>query len=86
MTFDGVLRLTMAIGMALVSVACGLDGVRGTVLSVDENRYLIQDDNGTVWKAHVDEQSHRDHVQEGDEVRIYITKDGHAAYVQKLEP
>jgi len=83
---DGVLRLTMAIGMALAAIACGLDGVRGTVLAVGENQYLIRDDKGTIWKARVDDRSHRDPVQVGDEVRVYIAKDGHAAFVQKLKP
>lgn len=85
MTIGSVFRLTMTVSLSLILLGCGLDGIRGTILSVDENRYLIQDYGGQVWEAHADTGSHRDHVQEGDAVRIYITKDRYAAFIQKLE-
>jgi hypothetical protein len=88
MAFGGIFRLTATVILGLILGGCGLDGVRGTVFSIalDENRYLIRDGKGTVWTVRADASTHRDHVQEGDEARIYITKDGYATYIQKLEP
>jgi membrane protein implicated in regulation of membrane protease activity len=85
MAFGNVFRFTATVILSLILGGCGLSGVRGTVLSADENRYLIRDYNGTSWTVHRDDGSHRDRVQEGDEVRVFMGKDGYAAYIQKLE-
>ena len=34
----------------------------------------------------IDEHPHRDGAKPGNEVRVFLTKDGYAAYIQKLEP
>ncbi|HXF92159.1 MAG TPA: hypothetical protein VNK46_05340 [Nitrospiraceae bacterium] len=71
--------------LSLAFAGCGLDGVRGTVVSVEENRYVIRDGRGREWHVHADERSHRDHVQAGEEVRVYVTKEGYAAFIQRLQ-
>ncbi|MDP3091239.1 MAG: hypothetical protein Q8N04_11200 [Nitrospira sp.] len=74
----------MTVGSLLVG--CGLDGVRGTILAVEGNRYVIRELSGNERRSSIDEQSHRDGAKPGDEVRVFIAKDGYAAYIQKLEP
>jgi hypothetical protein len=73
MAFGNVFRFTATVILSLILGGCGLSGVRGTVLSADENRYLIRDYNGTSWTVH------------RDDVRVFMGKDGYAAYIQKLE-
>lgn len=85
MAWGGLFRFTVIVSLSLILLSCGLSGVRGTVISVDENRYLIRDYSGKLWKVHADDKSHRDRVQADDEVRIYIGNDGYAAFIQKLE-
>jgi hypothetical protein len=86
MACAGMIASTAIVSLSLFLSGCGLDGVRGTVISVDENRYLIRDYKGNLWNVHADDRSRRDRVQENDEVRVYIEQDGYAAFIQKLEP
>ncbi|ALA59402.1 hypothetical protein NITMOv2_2997 [Nitrospira moscoviensis] len=79
-------RLTATAGLSLCLVGCGLDGMRGTVLAIEENRYVILDLSGQELLISVDEHSRRDGAIPGDEVRVFVTKDGYAAYIQKIEP
>lgn len=86
MGFDGVLRLTAVVGLSLFLLGCGLDGVRGTVLTIKENRYVIRDLSGKERLIYIDERSRRDGAEPGDEVRVFVTRDGYAAYIQKIKP
>lgn len=75
---------TMTVGSLLIG--CGLDGVRGTTLAIEENRYVIREISGKERRISIDEHSHRDGAKPGDEIRVFLTKDEYAAYIQKLEP
>lgn len=84
-----VKRMVTLAGIVTVGsllVGCGLDGVRGTILAVEGNRYVIREISGKERRISIDEQSHRDGAKPGDEVRVFLTNDGYAAYLQKLEP
>ena len=82
----GIINLAgiMTVGSLLIGYC--LDGVRGTVLAIEENRYVIRERSGNERRISIDEHSHRDGAKPGDEVWVFITKDGYAAYIQKLEP
>jgi hypothetical protein len=60
--------------------------MRGTVLAIEGNRYVLRDLSGREHVLSVDEHSRRDSTVPGDEVRVFVTKDGYAAYIQKIEP
>ena len=47
---------------------------------------MIREISGKERRIYIDEQPHRDGAKPGDEVRVFLTKDGCAAYIQKLEP
>lgn len=84
-----VFRLTEMIVVSTVLYGCGgLDGIRGTVIAVDGNhpRYIVRDLRGQEWHIWTDGDTRRDPVVPGDEVRVYTSKDGRAAYIQKLNP
>ena len=86
MGLDRVFRLTVTVGLSLCLVGCGLDGMRGTVLTFEDHRYVIRDLSGQERVLSIDEHSRRDGAIPGDEVRVFTTKDGYAAYIQKIEP
>jgi hypothetical protein len=64
--------------------ACGLDGVTGKVVRIDGESYHIHTKEGKEVRVHVDESTRMDEVSVGDEVHLYMAKNGHAAFVQKL--
>lgn len=89
MFYQTVFRLTQMILVSTVLYGCGgLDGIRGTVIAVDGNhpRYIIRDSRGQEWHIWTNGDTRRDPVAPGDEVRVYASKDGRAAYIQKLNP
>jgi hypothetical protein len=86
MGLNRVFRLAATVGLSLCLVGCGLEGVRGTVLVIEENRYVLRDLSGRERLIYIDERSRRDGVKPGEEVRVFVTKDGYAAYIQKIEP
>ena len=86
MGLDKVVRLTATAGLSLCLAGCGLDGMRGTVLAIEDNRYVIRDLSGQERLLSIDEHSRRDGVKPGDEVRVFVTEDGYAAYIQKIGP
>ena len=86
MGLDRVFRLTATAGLSLFLGGCGLDGMRGTVLAIEDHRYVIRDLSGQERLISIDDRSHRDGAKPGDEVRVFVNKDGYAAYIQKIEP
>lgn len=86
MAVKGMVNLARFMTVGSLLIGCGLDGVRGTVLAIEENRYVIREISGKERRIYIDEHSHRDEAKPGDEVRVFLTKDGCAAYIQKLEP
>lgn len=76
--------LVVLIGSVGLS-GCGLDGVTGTLIRVDGEWYSIRTPKGEELRIHVDSHSRKDAVEAGDAVHVYITKEGHAEFVQKLD-
>lgn len=85
MAWTRVFKLTGIITASVLLAACGLEGVRGTIIAIEGNRYVIRESSGTERRIYIDEHSHRDGAKPDDEVRVFITQDGYAAYIQKLE-
>jgi hypothetical protein len=75
----------MLLAFTPIAAACGLDGLRGTVTAINSQEYVLRDSSGRDHHARFDENSHKDAVVPGDEVRIFMTKDGHAQFLMKLE-
>ncbi|CUS38207.1 hypothetical protein [Candidatus Nitrospira nitrificans] len=84
-------RTAMIRGMLAVVIGsmglsgCGLDGVTGTLIRIDGEWYSIQTPKGEELRIHVDTHSRKDVVAAGDTVHVYVRKDGHAEFVQKLD-
>lgn len=86
MGLDRVFRLTATAGLSLCLAGCGLDGMRGTVLAIEDNRYVLRDLRGQERVIYFDKHSRRDGTIPGDEVRVFVTRDGYGAYIQMIEP
>ncbi len=86
MAYKTVSRFAKLVIIGAVLSGCGgLDGVRGTLVSIDGSQYVIRDSRGEELRFLADESTRKDEVLPGDEVRVYATKDGYAAYIQKLD-
>jgi len=82
----GVIRWMLAVMIGAAGLSgCGLDGVTGTLVHVDGEWYRIQTPKGEELRVHVDARSRKDVVLPGDRVHVYVSKSGHAEFVQKLE-
>ena len=76
----------LAILLGLGATSCGLDGIKGQVVGIHGNQFVLREPNGQELRLHVDSHSHRDPVQEGDDVQVYVNKDGYAEFIQRLDP
>jgi hypothetical protein len=86
MAYATVSRFARLIVIGAVLTGCGgLNGIRGTLVSIEGNQYIIRDSRGEELRFLAVESTRKDDVLPGDEVRVYATKDGHAAYIQKLD-
>jgi hypothetical protein len=61
------------------------DAVKGTLMQINGEHYVIKDDNGKEVRVHVDTSTKMDKVVKGDRVKAYITEKGHATTLQRLE-
>lgn len=61
------------------------DAVKGTLMQINGEHYVIKDDNGKEIRVHVDTSTKMDKVVKGDRVKAYITEKGHATTLQRLE-
>lgn len=81
-----VLMLMGVIGA--MDVGCGgLDGIRGTVVAIEGTHpeYVVRDAKGREWRLWTNEHTRKDLVDLGDEVRVFVAKDGYAVYIMKLD-
>jgi len=46
---------------------------------------VIREISGNEWWTNLDEHSRLAEAKTGDEIRVFLTKDRYAAYIQKLE-
>jgi hypothetical protein len=61
------------------------DAVKGTLMQINGEHYVIKDENGKEVRVHVDTSTKMDKVVKGDRVKAYITEKGHATTLQRLE-
>lgn len=61
------------------------DAVKGTLMQMNGEHYVIKDDDGKEVRVHVDNSTKLDKVLKGDRVKAYITEKGHATTLQRLE-
>ena len=61
------------------------DAVKGTLMQINGEHYVIKDDDGKEVRVHVDTSTKMDKVVKGDRVKAYITEKGHATTLQRLE-
>ena len=80
------LLIASHIGMlGLIGVGCGLDGIRGQLIQIDGNYFVLREPSGNERTLYMDERTHKDYVQPGDDVQVYLTKEGYAEFIQRLE-
>lgn len=80
-----VTRVAAIMVVSVVLYACGgLDGIRGTLVSIEGNQYVPRDSWGHEVRFVANERTRKDDVLPGDDVHVYATKDWHAAYIQRL--
>jgi hypothetical protein len=82
---QGLWMASYSVMLGLTMVGCGLDGVRGQLIRIEGDHYLLREPSGHVRKLHVDGHTHKDAVQPGDDIQVYITKEGYAEFIQRLE-
>ena len=61
------------------------ESVKGTLLKIEGQYFVIRGHDGEQVRVHVDETSKLDRVMEDDMVRAFITKKGHVMTLQRLE-
>jgi hypothetical protein len=74
------------IGLLSALFGCGLDGISGQLLRIDRNLYVVKTPNGKEHMLHVDDRTRKDPVVPGDSIHAYVGKDGHAEFLQRLDP
>ena len=59
------------------------DAVKGTLMKIEGEYYMIKDNDGKQHKVHVDKSTKLDKVVEGDMVKAYVTDKGHVTTLQR---
>lgn len=77
---------TAVFGLLLLFAGCGLDGISGQLLRIEQNLYIVKTPGGKEHVLHIDDRTRKDPVAPGDSIHAYVRKDGHAAFLQRLEP
>ncbi|MCC2640852.1 MAG: hypothetical protein K0S45_1265 [Nitrospira sp.] len=75
----------LCVVLVVVAAGCGLDGIRGELVRMTGNHYVLREPGGQELTLHIDSRTHKDAVQPGDDVQVYMTKDGYALFIQRLE-
>ena len=61
------------------------DAVKGTLMKIDGEYYVVKDTDGKQHRLHVDKSTKLDKVVEGDMVKAYVTDKGHVTTLQRKE-
>ena len=61
------------------------DSVKGQLVRTDGDYLCIREDGGKEVRVHVDDRTKMDKVMPGDQVKAYITENGHATTVQRYQ-
>ncbi|MCP9447594.1 MAG: hypothetical protein NNA22_08505 [Nitrospira sp.] len=63
------------------------DGIRGTVVAIERTspEYVVRDAKGRERRLWTNKHTRKDPVKLGDEVRVFVAKDGYAASIMKLD-
>lgn len=59
------------------------DAIKGTLLKIDGEHYTIREKDGTQVRIHVDRSTKMDKVVVGDQVKAYVTDEGHTTTLQR---
>src|SRR5262245_61251233 len=61
------------------------DTIQGTLMKVDGPYNWIKNNDGKEIKIHVDKSTKKDKVAVGDQVKAYVTDQGHTTTLQRAE-
>jgi hypothetical protein len=61
------------------------DAVKGTLMKMDGEYYVIKNDDGEQVRVHVDKSTKLDKVVVGDKVKAYVTDKGHVTTLQRQD-
>jgi hypothetical protein len=59
------------------------DTIKGTLMKIEGEYYVIKDDDGKQHRIHVDKSTKMDKVVTGDMVKAYVTDQGHTTTLQR---
>ncbi len=59
------------------------DTIKGTLMSMQGEYYVIRDTDGVQHRIHVDKSTKMDKVVAGDMVKAYVTDQGHTTTLQR---
>jgi hypothetical protein len=59
------------------------DTIKGTLMKIEGEYYVIKDTDGVQHKIHVDKSTKLDKVVAGDLVKAYVTDKGHTTTLQR---
>lgn len=59
------------------------DTIKGTLIRIEGEFYVIKDDDGQEHRIHVDKSTKMDKVISGDMVKAYVTDKGHTTTLQR---
>ena len=59
------------------------DTIKGTLMKIEGEYYVIKDTDGVQHKIHVDKSTKLDKVVPGDLVKAYVTDKGHTTTLQR---
>lgn len=59
------------------------DTIKGTLMKMDGEYYTIKEKDGTQTRIHVDRSTKMDKVVVGDQIKAYVTDEGHTTTLQR---
>ena len=57
----------------------------GRFIRSEGDHYIIRVSDGQEMALHVDHRTRKDAVTPGNHIQFYVTKEGHAKFIQRLE-